>query len=1074
MKLLDEHIRQLLDQGMAALWLPADSDEHVVRAAISLPWKAIWSALEPDRLRAMLAASGHSDHRIVQSKEEGQPPGVNSGVVVVYDVSQATRGSPADKLRKRRRAEELENEIEGWSGLLVRAEPADLSDSWLAFVEALAPTATVILDSPTTNWSSPTTVLAPVVWSAGLLDFFHQAADHLRELGRQNVVDLKDAPGVEIDSSKIESLGDAWELLRRAHTAQQRSVGQEEFDAFLSGDLAWKAISAGAAYERGPICRFLPHSDGERERKLDAIAYAREKIKNLDREETDPFDPVEQVMIFAEAGSGCSTLLRQIALAIARDGYPTLITTPYPRQLSPESLGNAVIYLQDTWAEARRGRGSGAGNLPVCLVLDVDAELPARFAKFMRSLSGELHRKVLIVRALRRSEAEIENSRGVLRLFGRTDETEILALGRHLREFCSGHKLLSIPSDSEWRVFYESFGRLRSHHERQLGSEIETPPLFLIGLHPFIKERVRDERSLEQYLYRRWDQIEDAGARQLVEILAAAGAHNIAVPFESLMRNQSLESALFSRLERDDQRLLDFFCRWITFGWQRRNWALCIRHPGFGILLTRLLHPAEASTPYTPLVPVLRDLTGTEADRWFAEQIAYIFGRRFQRESGAFSLEFDTAMQRAARVVFDSIPEELHNSSRTICHHHARFYIHLLHACLSAIANPSSTRLPQDAVSELINQALSNATRLLEKARSIPDDREKVSNVLNTLAASIARLAESYAQRGAPDQARIYFRDAVERANEAVASDAANGHALFNVVNTILLRFESDLVGEPREAGELFELAEDRLETLVQLLDNRQWRNTDDVEAELSVGWLVQRMGDLAHKLGTDARMTSLRAPSNVASVLLQVRSTLGADSLRKAFSDPGRTEVLRNLRETLRGIEQKSTRGLLLLYKLYLNDPLGRLDFATRLDLLSQIERQSSEEYDPYRHDHAALFCQTGFFEAGARMFRELYAAREAQSDRWFWINERLLLEVSNGIPKPKRYVVRVTDARMGWASLENTGIRVKIQPRQFGDLVVGQYVPVYIRFRLGGLQAVDERMARFDFEAMGYHWDS
>ena len=590
----------------------------------------------------------------------------------------------------------------------------------MLFVEALAPNATVVLGSSGTSWTPPTTELSSVVWSGGLLEFFRQSSDYLNEQGRDNVVDLKDAPGLEIDSSKIESLGDAWELLRRRHTVKKRSVSQEEFDAFLSGDLAWTAISARAAYERGTICRLFPQPAGESEKRLDPVGYARDRIKKLDREETDPFDPAEQVLIFAEAGSGCSTLLRQIALAIARDGYPTLITTPYPRRLSPESLGNAVIYLQDLWAEARRGRGSGAGNLPVCLVLDVDAELPARFAKFMRSLSGELHRKVLIVRALRRSETEIENSHGVLRLFGRTDEAEILALGRHLREFCFDHNLLAIPSDSEWRAFYESFGRLRSHQESQFGTEIETPPLFLIGLHPFIKERVRDERSLEQYLYRRWDQIKDAGARQLVEILAAAGAHNIAVPFESLMRNQGLEPALFSRLERDDQRLLDFFCRWITFGWQRRNWALCIRHPGFGILLTRLLHPAEASTPYTPLVPVLRDLTGTEADRWFAEQLAYIFGRRFQSESVAFSLEFDTAIQRAARSVFDSIPEELHNSSRAICHHHARFYIHLLHACLAAIANPNSTRLPQDVVSELTNQALSNATRLLEEGAINP------------------------------------------------------------------------------------------------------------------------------------------------------------------------------------------------------------------------------------------------------------------------------------------------------------------------------------------------------------------
>jgi hypothetical protein len=126
-----------------------------------------------------------------------------------------------------------------------------------------------------------------------------------------------------------------------------------------------------------------------------------------------------------------------------------------------------------------------------------------------------------------------------------TNEEEVLVLGRHLREFCLLHNLEPIPGDSEWHTFYESFGPVRGYRERGAEAELEAPPLFLIDLYPFIKERVRDERSLEQYLYKKWRQIADAGARKLIEVLAAAGAHNIAVPFESLMRNADWELALF-------------------------------------------------------------------------------------------------------------------------------------------------------------------------------------------------------------------------------------------------------------------------------------------------------------------------------------------------------------------------------------------------------------------------------------------------------------------------------------------------------------------------------------------------
>jgi hypothetical protein len=200
------------------------------------------------------------------------------------------------------------------------------------------------------------------------------------------------------------------------------------------------------------------------------------------------------------------------------------------------------------------------------------------------------------------------------------------------------------------------------------------------------------------------------------------------------------------------------------------------------------------------------------------------------------------------------------------------------------------------------------------------------------------------------------------------------------------------------------------------------------------------------------------------------MREIVGTDTLRRAFADPARAVQLRELRNTLREVEEKPGRSVLLLYKLYLNDPIGRLDFQARLDLLAEIERLSPDEYDPYRHDHAALFCQLGVFEPGAKLFHQIYAAREADPERWFWLNERVLLEKDGTVPKPKRFVVQVTDTRLGWAKFEKTSIRVKIQPRQFGELVVDQYVPVFIRFRLAGLQGVDERLARFDLESMGF----
>ncbi len=1067
---LDIRLRNVLNERQIALWLSNDCDDSTIDAAIPLPWSVIWSQIKPQLVSSIVRRQHSSTYHLIDAKSDVPPPGTSSDITFIYDISVPDAADSASSLRKRRRSQELENEVEGWSGLLVYAGPFETSNEWLRLIEALSPASAILLERPKNKHVKIPLPSNPIHWVDDIVTFFEQAASYLNDLSKDNVLDLKDAPGVEVDRTPIEAMGDGWQLLTRRYVRSPLDVDQEDFDAFLSGDPTWAAISAGAACDRGSICQVQSDEPGSPQTGLDPISHVLGKIKSLDESETDPLDPLEQVLIFSEAGSGCTTLLRQIGLAIAREGYPTIITTPHPRRLSIESVTNAIIHIQEKWAASRQGPGSGSGTLPVCLVLDVDAELPARFSKLMRGALGDLHRKLLLVRALRRSEEEIKKSHGVLRLLARTSEGEILALGKHFRTFCARYGLEPIPSDDEWRAFYQGFGQIRHRESKKTPfSEVDTPPLFLIGLYPFVKERVRDERSLERYLYKRWNEIADHGGRKLIDILASAGSHGIAVPFESLARDPELDNALYGRLGSEDERLVDFFSRWLRIGWDRRNWGLYVRHAALGTLLTRILRADEADAPYSILLPILRDLVGTEADRWFAEQLAYVLGRRFRRHSGAFSLEVDTALQRAARAIFDAVPQTLRDSSRTICHHHARYFIHTLHACLSAIEKPESTHLPEHAVQDLATRALEKATALIDTARTIPDDRERVSNVLNTLAASIAHLASVYAERGENDSARSHYRTAMQTASEAVLHDCANGHALYNLINTGLRRFESQLVSSDQEAEEILQLIEDRLETLMSLWDSRQWRNTNDDDAEYAVAGLVFRLNNVVRELRKDPNFRTFAITSSVARVLLAMRDILGTDALRDAFRDRQKAVKLRELRQELADIENKGPRTLVLHYKLYLNDPLDRYDYAARLDLLALIQRKAPEEYDPYLHDHAALLCLTGSFEAGAALFRRIYSLREGDSEKWFWINERLLVQPDQGQPLPKQVVVRVTDHRAGWARIEGTSIRVKIQPRQFGNIQTGQYISAYIRFRLSGLQAVDTRMARFDLEAMG-----
>ena len=556
MNQLDDRLRRLLDQRLIALWVAELFEEQTLRAAFSLPWQVVWSEVDPTDLTPLLTDASNRPYCIVENKNDISPSGTSSNIGFIYNLFVPKDAPSSDTIRKRRRATELENTVEEWTGLLVYAGSEEQFPEWMTLIGALAPTATVLVDFvPDAHSSAESQTLEVISWQDTLSDFFHQVCEYYTNLTSLNVLNLKGAPGVTYDPDEFDALGGGWHMLTRKYISKPATVTQDDFDGFLSGDAAWTALSAGAAHSRGPICRFRSAEDKKAVSSYDPVEFVLRKIDIHHRSSADPLDAVEQILIFAEPGSGCSTILRQIALAVAREGYPTLITTPHPRRLGLESLVHFVVHLQDAWTRERRNKGTISGTLPVCLVLDVDAELPAHFGKLARGLLGDLHRKIVLVRALQRSDVEIRNAKGVLRLEARTTEAEILSLGSHLRSFCKTFSLQPIPGEPEWKAFYNSFGRLTVGIDHSTRDRPSIPPLFLIGLYPFVKERVRDERSLEQYLYRRWEQIKNPSGRELIQILATAGAHGIAVPFEPLLREPSLTDALFNKLDSACQKI---------------------------------------------------------------------------------------------------------------------------------------------------------------------------------------------------------------------------------------------------------------------------------------------------------------------------------------------------------------------------------------------------------------------------------------------------------------------------------------------------------------------------------------
>ena len=222
-------------------------------------------------------------------------------------------------------------------------------------------------------------------------------------------------------------------------------------------------------------------------------------------------------------------------------------------------------------------------------------------------------------------------------------------------------------------------------------------------------------------------------------------------------------------------------------------------------------------------------MTGSEADVWFSEQIAFKLGKFFRSSSASFSLESDTPIQLAAREIFDAIPEYVSNQSRVIKHHQARYYIHLLHACLEILQSPEKTIVSKRVALASAERSLKYASEILEQASEIKSERESLSNIKNSLAAATARLAEGY--QGSDQEAALsHFDQAIVVATEAVDEDIANGHAHFTLVSCIQRMFSiiELSVLAPEKAISLFVTCEDHINILLDLKESKKWRNVDE------------------------------------------------------------------------------------------------------------------------------------------------------------------------------------------------------------------------------------------------------
>lgn len=1055
-----------VNRRQMSLWILPGVREEQVSCLARVNWINIWNIGGTNDLPSLLVQSGANRKPIIVDNVDKDVSEFSSNNFVrIYSSSQPDAAVSENMMVFRDM--QLKSLVSSATGLLVFVGPVQPNIDEIAFVREIAPHL-VLLSTEGDASINQDRQLVNFIWDADL----ESLAAELVEGDHQSkslTADLKDAQGVTIDEDLLEAVEKGWTFLT-ADKISATDITQENFDRFLNGEPEWAAYSAGIAYSRRFKDRTGEEFDSlDDQRTIILSEHIREKILDLEQGESDPSNPIRQVRIFSELGSGTTTALRDAAVSVAQMGYPVLISKPHVMDLIPKTVELFLIDLQDHWRDSRRGRGHGSGNLPFVIFIDKDINEEVAPQRLSRILSAA-GRETVIVRSFERSRDEIDRSKGVLALNAEVTEAETVDLGEHLRSFAARYNLAPVPSTDEWRAYHAGLTYMLRYDASDSGHSEAIPYLFLIGIQPFISERISDLNSLEQYYFQKWDQIQDRSLKSLVEILAAAGHYNISIPYDVLRRVEQLDLIQLESSPSDQYRTLDLFIEWHDEGMSTRNWYLRVRHPIIGRLLSRTIDPFEGDTPYRPLLPLLEGLSTKEEDLWFVETLISRAGKSFKRRASSFSLETDTSLQRAARAFFTAIPDYVRDASRVIIHHEARYHMHIIHACLDAIKLPHTTMLSASQVHAILENEYTIARNFLERAVKISSKYESDKNIYNTFALLLFNYADivvSQDRNAITDPFSDRFSEAIDLQERAVGEDPLDGlsryqfaHRIFQSIPTSNLSDEDKL--EP------YARAEVRFQELLKLHQEQRVRNIDPIDAEIQLKELYNDYCVALEQFpSTSATVKRFEVKYPESGIFLKIREILGQKSLRDGFDNAEIAESLRQFRHDMSEISNLTVRGTLYLNRLYSEDSQGRLEFGRRLTLIYDLKQKSFEQYISYWHDEAALLCQLDNLVAGANRFRELRAFRQNAIEHWIWLNERVLL-TDDGSGDLREMVLVVHEPNDGWANFQNTDIRIKYQPYQFPEMKRGQPFSGFIRFTLNGMQVVSRPFAEADRVAM------
>jgi hypothetical protein len=391
-------------------------------------------------------------------------------------------------------------------------------------------------------------------------------------------------------------------------------------------------------------------------------------MRKLDREGVDAN---RLFYVSAESGAGATTFVRDLAWAMASEGYPALFATPVPFAPRGLELASYMSRCLEAATNAGIGEDTRLYQVPWLIVFDRThwEGHEGDLLSVLRELEKSGRRACILFVTGPLLPLALYGDRRFENLVNLTHQVSIsdaMDLGQHLNRFLKHHG--SIRSDADWRNFFE---------RSQVGPGAGVAA-FWIALSFWLQRQFDMGETIQAWIYRQFrEKVDDPALRRAIIDIAAMSTEHQLLPEDLLPVSADWPTA--DKLT-DSQAELGALGIVRIVGDTRRYWALI--HDLLGrYLLTGLFYDhaareeagfGEAANPEHLRLLALKRIAGMpELARNDLRDVANAFATTIFKIDPDHGHALFAPFWREALAALDKMPRAFRTTSRAFLHHSA-------------------------------------------------------------------------------------------------------------------------------------------------------------------------------------------------------------------------------------------------------------------------------------------------------------------------------------------------------------------------------------------------------------------